>query len=190
MSNYQMNENTLILVGCEGNSEKYYMEILLEADKLVFSKTDLFEEEILEKTFNQKLGKYLESSVLSMDFGTRDVHLLLIQDNDVSLKIKALYKEKLNMIVKVITTPEIEMLAIHHFGLFQKYTNQKKSNWRKPSKFLADELGMKTSRIKSKQFIKATFDGDCLVTAIKAYASKNKQKYKGKDDIRLVDILK
>ena len=185
MSKLQIDSEGKIALICEGNTERNILTILLDSEKLVFKREHLVEEDLIPHRFKQ--AKKLEREILSMNY--KKLYLIFVQDNDNMPKINRLYLEKIFKTVKVITTPEIEMLMVHHFGLYQKYAKLSKSKWKKPSEFIASEMNMTTSKVKSKSFIEATFDPNSLIKAIKAYSSKSPKKYNSKNNIELVDIL-
>jgi DNA-binding LytR/AlgR family response regulator len=82
-----------------------------------------------------------------------------------------------------ITAPEIEMLMIHSLGMYQEYNKYHK----KPSIFLAEQLKVKTSEIKSYPYICKFYENHDLVNAIKAHKQKSQAMNRG---CFLADILK
>lgn len=167
---------------CEGNSEKNIMSMLLEDNKLIFTKDQLLDDQFFQ-------GKYRNPQVfsdqyLTMDYGNKDIVVLVIKDDSRTYVIKEPYSSKIKSKYLIVTSPEIEMLMIHSVGLYDEYKN--KHSEKNPSLFLADKWGISKSKIKSKKFISDFYTKHSLTDAIKLYSQKSK---KSKKSIFLYDLL-
>lgn len=92
---------------CEGGAERAILELLLEQDKLIFSKEELLEEEII----NSRRGKDFEERYLRKEFSGKITVYRVLDSRRENFKISKAYQNKVD-IVNVITAPEIEMLII------------------------------------------------------------------------------
>ena len=99
---------------CEGGAETAIMNMLLDQNKLIFSRDELLEGEILKT----RKGKDFETRYLKKDFAGK-------------IKVE---------IVNVITAPEIEMLIICNEG---KYLDFEKRKNMSPSEYCKSILKMK-----------------------------------------------
>lgn len=177
---------SIVALICEGNSEKNYLNILLDDNRLTIQRSDLLTNDILP--MECKKADVFQRRFLTMDYN-KPLVLFLVQDNDKMMKkIRAPYGEKIKATYFFLTTPEIEMLLICHFNLYNEF--QKVKSTQKPSAFLAKSLKKKVSFIKSKEFIENTFtNSQDLVNAIKEYSSKSPKREK-KNHLELVELLK
>lgn len=97
------------LIMCEGSNELEIIRILLENDRLIYTKDDLLN---LVPYHARQIGNNATvRTALNLYHG--DVHILRIGDklND-ELKIPQEYKERIKAIKKYCTKPELEMLLI------------------------------------------------------------------------------
>ncbi len=157
-------------------------------DKLKINRADLLTNDILP--IDAKKSDIFQKRYLTMNYD-KELVIFLIQDNDNAMrKIKSPYQEKIKATYYFLTTPEIEMLLIHHHGLNQEFQKVKSGkDKQKPSIFLATHLSKKTSALKSKEYIEATFSNpNDLVKAIRAYSEKS-PKRKQSNQLELVDLL-
>lgn len=176
-------EERYLAVICEGNAEINYLNILLADDKLIFSKEELLGEKLLPRNVKKFVENYLHMQY------EKPLILLLVQDNNDTFKIPKPYDEKIKDVFKVITTPEIEMVMIHHFGYYDEFNKVKSGrNKKKPCEFLAEKFKVKTSKIKSKGFINKTFTPASLAAAIQLYTEKSPKR--NKEAFELIDLLK
>ena len=141
---------------CEGSAEQAIMDLLLENNKLIFSKEQMLEEEIIRC----RSAKNFENQYLRKGFDKKITVLRILDSRRENFKLSAAYKDKVN-VINIITAPEIEMLIIYKEG---KYTEYKKSG-KKPSEYCKENL--KYSDVKNYEFVKNYFkDIDDLVNAI------------------------
>lgn len=92
---------------CEGGAETVILNLLLEQNKLIFSKEDLLEGEILKS----RKGKDFEMRYLKKDFAGKITVYRILDSRRENFKISKAYQHKVE-VVNVITAPEIEMLII------------------------------------------------------------------------------
>lgn len=168
---------------CEGNTEKYIINLLLESNSLIFSKSQLIDGDVLE-------GKYRKANVfadqyLTMSYGAHKIVILSIQDNYTVYRINKPYMDKVKSLYLVVTAPEIEMLMIHSMGWYDEF--QKNKSKKKPSEYVAEKFKMKVSKVKSKDFIISFFKNHSLEEAIMEHKKKAKIK---KGSIFLADLLR
>lgn len=148
----------------EGQSEHTYLNILLDDDRLIFSRDDLLRQEVLHR--ENFSGSVFTRNHLRLNYPQK-LNVIIVCDSKKTFKIKPPYNEKLHTPVYVLTRPEIEMLQIIHFDLWKEF--QKRSNV-KPSTFLAERLRIKVSQIKNYKHITRIFTGETLEAAIREYA--------------------
>lgn len=176
-----LSENIVACI-CEGNTEKYLISLLLEQDALVFNENQLLDG-ILQGQYRNPDN--FASQYLTMDYEGTKVVILIIQDGKSNYKIKQSYRRQVEEICLVVTSPEIEMLMVHSLGLYDSF--QKVKSFKKPSIFLAEHLGIKSSKLKSKTYIYQFFSDYSLINAIKEHAKKTKGDSK---HYLLADLLK
>lgn len=144
---------------CEGAAEEVIINILLDHDKLIFSREQLIE----EKPIRCRDAKTFEERYLRKGYKGKISVVRILDSRKEKFKISRAYEHKIE-IINIITAPEIEMLVIFAEG---KYTGFKSSR-KKPSDFCKQDLGF--PKIKSKAFVEGYFrDADVLVSAIKEY---------------------
>ena len=101
---------------CEGAAEKAIMEILLDADKLIFKRDDLLEGELLRC----RSGKNFEEQHLRKGFTERITVLRILDSRREQFRLSKAYEHKIE-VINVITAPEIEMLVIFKEGKYEDY---------------------------------------------------------------------
>lgn len=144
---------------CEGSAEQAIMELLLDDDKLIFTREQLLEEVIIR----QRSGEKFETRYLRKGFTEKITVLRILDSRNENFKLSKAYVDKVD-VIDVITAPEIEMLIILNED---KYNDFKKSNM-KPSDFCKTKL--KFSKVKSYDFVKGYFsDTDKLIESIREY---------------------
>jgi len=144
---------------CEGAAEKAIMEILLDADKLIFKRDDLLEGELLRC----RSGKNFEEQHLRKGFTEKITVLRILDSRREQFKLSKAYEHKIE-VINVITAPEIEMLVIFNEGKYEEY---KKSD-KKPSDYCKTDL--KYPNVKSTDFVKRYFaDVTSLIASIVEY---------------------
>lgn len=144
---------------CEGAAEQAIIELLLDANRLVFTYDDLLEGEVLRC----RSADSFEAQHLRKGFTEKITVLRILDSRRENFRLSKAYAGKIK-VINVITAPEIEMLVIFKEN---KYAEFKRSG-KKPSIYCKENLKM--SNVKSKTFIKEYFsDIDSLVAAIIEY---------------------
>lgn len=144
---------------CEGTAERVIIDLLLDNDKLIFSRDDLLEHEIIRC----RNAKKFEEQYLRKGFTEQITVLRILDSRREQFRLSRAYADKVK-VINVITAPEIEMLVIFNEG---KYKDYKKSNM-KPSDYCKSEL--KFHDVKSEEFVKEYFKNiDTLISAIREY---------------------
>lgn len=92
---------------CEGGAERVILDMLLDHNKLIFSRNELLEEEILKL----RKGKDFEDRYLRREFHGKITVYRILDSRRENFKISKIYQNKVD-VINVITAPEIEMLII------------------------------------------------------------------------------
>lgn len=152
---------------CEGNAERAIIDQLLNHDRLIFSRMDLLEEEVLKcRSAGSFQKNYLNKSIE----GKIRVYRILDSRNE-NFNLTGPYREKVEEVIDVITAPEIEMLIIHAESCYDDYARKQL----KPSAYVNQHMGLKN--IKSYQTVFKYFnDIELLKKAIHDHHSKTQNK--------------
>lgn len=162
---------------CEGAAEQKIIELLLEADRLVFTADDLLEGEVLRCRSADKF----EEQHLRKGFTEQITVLRILDSRRENFSLSKAYAPKIK-VVNVITAPEIEMLVIFKEGKYKEFKKSKK----KPSEFCTADLGYRN--VKSAAFMEDYFsDIDSLVAAIIEYKRVSNIQ---RGEYALADLLK
>ena len=173
-----MANDKIIACICEGNAESSILNMLIDADKLIFTRNDLLDGEVLrcrnDRTFEDKhLGK---------GFSKKIVVYRILDSRREEFRLRKVYKSKVD-VINVITAPEIEMLIIIKEGMYSEYCKVKSNI--KPSDFCKDRL--KIPSVKTKEFIERYFkDINDLMFTIKEYKRLSNIP---KNEVCLADLL-
>ena len=132
---------------CEGGAETAILDLLLDQNKLIFSRNDLLEGEILKT----RKGKDFETRYLKKDFSGKITVYRILDSRRENFKISKAYQNKVD-VINVITAPEIEMLIICNEGKYKDFKKRKKMS---PSEYCKSILEMKN--VKSVSFVKSYF---------------------------------
>lgn len=169
---------------CEGPSEVCVVDMLLNRGALAFGRSQLLTGKPLGSLYFRSQTRFT-GQFLGMDYGDDGLVLLVVQDRkNASYEIRPPYSEKISCARYVVTAPEIEMLMVHSCNLYDKYKKQKE----KPSVFMAQQLKVKTSKLKSRGFVEDFYRTYDLIEAIREH--KRKGVLSGKRVIYLADLLK
>lgn len=172
-----MNLDGYVACICEGSAEQAIMDLLLEADKLIFNTDMLLEGEIIRC----RGGKSFESRYLRKGFKEKIIILRILDSRRENFKLSKAYAEKIE-VINIITAPEIEMLIILNEN---KYEDFKKSG-EKPSVYCKTKLNYKD--VKSYTFVKNYFgDVTILIKSIKEYKRVSNVK---NSEYTLYDLLR
>lgn len=162
---------------CEGSAEQAIMDLLLEHDKLIFTRSSLIDDEIIRC----RKAKNFETKYLKKGFNKTITVVRILDSRKEEFKLSRAYKNKVK-VINIITAPEIEMLIIINENKREKFN---KSN-KKPSEFCKCEL--KYGSVKNYDFVYNYFsDIDKLINSIEEYKRISKIK---KDEKTLFDIIK
>ncbi|MBQ6944310.1 MAG: hypothetical protein IJN43_08265 [Ruminococcus sp.] len=162
---------------CEGAAEQAVIELLLDADKLIFTYEDLLEGEVIRC----RSARNFEKQYLRKGFNDKITVLRILDSRSENFTLSKAYVPKID-VINVITAPEIEMLVIFNEG---KYTEFKKSR-KKPSDFC--KIDLKFKAVKSETFLKDYFSNiESLISAILEYKSISKIP---NGEYALADLLK
>lgn len=172
-------ENKLIACIVEGAAERVIINKLLEHNKLIFSKENLLEQELL----NCRSPRQFENRYLGKDFKSKISVYRILDSRSENFTLKKLYKDKVD-VINVITAPEIEILIIINENKYANFSKVK--SIMKPSDYCKQELKMKD--VKSKDFVNSYFqDINILVDVLYKYKSLHKIH---KNEKCLADLLR
>lgn len=161
---------------CEGTAEQVIIDLLLDKNKLIFSRDSLIEHEVIRC----RSGKKFEEQYLRKGFTEQITVFRILDSRNENFRLSKAYINKVK-VINVITAPEIEMLIIFNEN---KYTNFKNSGM-KPSVYCKTKL--KYHDVKSEAFVKKYFSNiDSLVNAIREYKRVSDIK---QNETTLADIL-
>ena len=129
-----MSDSCIFACICEGGAERVIIDKLLDDNRLIFSRKDLLDRELLRC----RSASDFERTYLSKGF-SKKITLYRINDSRCErFKLKAAYKDKVD-VENIITSPEIEMLIIIAEGKYRDYIKYKSTM--KPSEYCKSKLG-------------------------------------------------
>lgn len=138
-----------------------------------------------EEVIRCRSAKVFEQRYLRKEFKSKITVLRVLDSHSEGFRLSPAYEHKVDNIINVVTSPEIEMLLILAEDKYEEY--MKKSSSMSPSVFCKQVLKMK-DKIKSREFVREYFaDIDMLVSTIQEYKKKRILK---KGEIYLADLLK
>ena len=162
---------------CEGSAETAIIDVLLDNDLLIFSRTEMIE----EKVIRCRSGKIFEERYLRKGYTDKISIIRILDSRRENFKISKAYEPKVD-VIDIITAPEIEMLIIFNENMYVEY----KKSGMKPSSFCKQTLKMHD--VKSYDFVKSYFEEpQVLISCIKKYHQKSKVR---KGEYTLLDLLK
>lgn len=167
------------LIMCEGPNEKAVIDLLLDADKLKYTRDDLLG---LTPYHARQLNAPAVKANLNLYPGK--VSVLRVGDTMTDqLKIPSAYRDKIDSVEKYCTKPELEMLLIHAEGLESQFEKVKSGKKRMKAKDFCKEnvVYHRTRYNNSTQFYLDYFGQDVerLTNAILTYQKKNGSHKKG-----------
>ena len=161
----------------EGSAERAILELLLEADKLIFTWDDLLEGELIKC----RSAKNFEAQYLRKGFRSKITVVPVLDSRNEVFKLSKAYEHKVE-VINIVTAPEIEMLIILCEGKYAEY----KRSGKKPSDFCKENLRL--GAVKNYAFVKGYFsDIERLMFSINEYQRISKipqGEYTLKDIIR------
>ena len=146
-----MVNDKIIACICEGSAERAIVNKLMDEGKLIFSRDDLLDNEVIRcRSASSFQEKYLRKGF------TKKITVYRILDSRrEDFRLHKAYKSKID-VINVITAPEIEMLVIINEGKYSQYSKVKSKT--------------KPSELKSNEFITEYFSNiDDLINAIFEY---------------------
>lgn len=146
---------------CEGGAERAILDILLDNKKLIFSREDLIDEQVLRC----RNGREFEERYLRKRYSDKITVYFVHDSRSEKFNLSKAYKHKVD-IKNVITAPEIEKLIICKEGWYKNYEKESRKNPKlKPSSYCKSKLKVKT--IKSYSFVEEYFsDIEVLVNSL------------------------
>ena len=175
------------LIMCEGPNELAIMRILIAQDKLIFGEDDLIG---LTPFHARQIKNNAQVRTELNMYPGNDVVVMRVGDvQNEKLTIPADYKDKISVVEKYCTKPELEMLLIITEGLVSEYEKVKSSM--SPKEFAKQNIKFGRKRYdNSTAFYRDYYEGreDTLVAAIRDY-KRIKGSHK-KDELYLADLLK
>ncbi len=173
-----MANDKIIACICEGSAESVIVNKLMDAGKLIFTRDDLLDNEVLRCINARKF----EDRYLGKGFTKKITVYRILDSRREDFKLRKVYKSKVD-VINVITAPKIEMLIIVHKGKYAEYSKVK--SYTKPSDFCKETL--KLSSVKSTEFIEDYFSNiEDLLYAIKEYKRLSNIP---KNEICLADLI-
>ena len=165
---------------CEGGAETAIIDMLVDANKLIFSRDLMLNEEVIRC----RNAKDFQQRYLRKGFESKITILRVLDSHSEGFRLSPAYEHKVD-VIKVVTSPEIEMLLILAEDKYDEY--MKKSSVMSPSSFCKQILKL-NGNIKSQNFIKHYFsDIDMLISTIQEYKRVHVLK---RGEIYLADLLK
>lgn len=165
---------------CEGGAETAIIDMLVDADRLIFSREKMLNEEVIRC----RNGKEFEQRYLRKGFESKITILRVLDSHSEGFRLSTAYEHKVD-VIKVVTSPEIEMLLILAEGKYDEFL--KKSSVMSPSIFCKQVLKLK-GNIKSQAYIKNYFsDIDMLISTIREY---KRVRFLKRGEVYLADLLK
>lgn len=144
---------------CEGAAESAIMDILVDNDLLIFSRSEMLDERVIRC----RSAKRFEERYLRKGFDDQISVVRILDSRREEFRLSKAYAHKID-VINVITAPEIEMLIIHNEGVYERF----KRSGKKPSDFCKIDLRMHD--VKSYDFVREYFSNpDTLVKAMKEY---------------------
>jgi hypothetical protein len=144
---------------CEGAAEQAIIDLLLDADKLIFTRDQLLE----ETTIRCRSARNFEERYLRKEFSEKVTVLRILDSRRERFRISKAYKHQVQ-VINIITAPEVEMLVIFNENAYTRFKKSRK----KASEFCKSELRLPS--VKSYEFVSEYFrDVDTLIDAIGMY---------------------
>lgn len=162
------------VISCEGTAEKVAVDILLEADALVFPKADVVDVTRLRKASD------IQDKYLNLDYDWPLCVVRVLDSRKERFKLGNLYADRFP-VVSYVTHPEIEVLAIIREGAWRRWHGGRM----KPSDFCKQELGMR--EVKREGFLRGYWDAYSLTAAARDYRRLSKIP---KGELCLADLIR
>ena len=150
------------------------VDILLEADALVFSEADVVDVTRLRKASD------IQDNYLNLDYDWPVCIVRVLDSRKERFKLGNLYAGRFP-VVSYMTHPEIEVLAIIREGSWRRWHCGRM----KPSDFCKQELAM--HEVKREGFLESYWDADSLTAAAREYKRLSKIP---KGELCLADLIR
>lgn len=168
MTKIETNENIAIIV--EGQAECAIINLLIENDRFIFSKEQLFRDGV----FTERSARSFCEKNLKMEVDNIVIIRILDSENEV-FKIPKAYESKIKKVINIVTSPEIEILIIIEKNDYNRYQRMKSKTKPKPSEYVKEHYGIKKSYDVHYKFWKNNIDN--LIITLNKYKTYNKNKY-------------
>lgn len=162
------------IISCEGTAEQIAVEILLDADALVFSRRNIVSVTRLRKAVD------IQAEFLNYDYDWPVCVIRVLDSRKERFKLGNLYENRFP-VFSYVTHPEMEVLAIIREGMWSRWHDCHV----KPSDFCKQELGLR--EIKRAEFLKKYWDAGSLVAAAREYRRLSKVP---KGELCLADLIR
>lgn len=96
---------------CEGSAEAAIIDILLDNDLLIFTRSEILEGEVIRG----RSARSFETRFLRKEFEDKISVIRILDSRREEFRIGKAYEDKID-VINVVTAPEIEMLIIHNEG--------------------------------------------------------------------------
>lgn len=172
-------DSRFVLFSCEGAAEGVVIQVLCESNALVIPNERIVPDPLMFTPYTRlRKAKDIARRFFSTSyegFGASGLLIARIVDSR-SGKFSLPSRSIRDVAVEsFFTRPEIEMLVIHAEGAYEEWLRASRRNKQlRPSEFCKGTLGL--SRVKESAFLKDYWDGDRLVSAIRAYDAKRSHK--------------
>lgn len=174
------------LIMCEGSNELEIVEILLKADKFIFSRDDL----LTLVPFHARQIKKSTAVQTALRLYHGPIEILRIGDSMTDkLSIPAEYKDRIVSITKYCTKPELEILLILSENLASEF--EKTKSTKKAKNFCKEQIIYHGQRYNNSTAFYRNYYGSTpekLVHAIKSYRQTHGSHKK--DEHYLAELLK
>lgn len=161
------------VISCEGTAEQVAVEILLEADALVFPEADVVGVTRLRKAAD------IQAEYLNYDYDWPVCVIRVLDSRKERFKLGNLYVDRFP-VASFVTHPEMEVLVIIREGAWGRWHGSHV----KPSDFCKQELGMR--EVKREGFLRGYWDAGSLVAAAREYRRLSKIP---KGELCLADLI-
>lgn len=148
----------------EGSTEKAILDLLIDANMLIFDRDNLVDEDFLsvQDISTKNIENFCQRVLLQVDQADK-MDIVIVQDRPIIPKFPKLYTEKIGGIYVLQTKPEIEMLLIHHYNLFSEF--QKVKSKLAPKEFLSQYLKIPKKELTSYRKIQEKYSADVFQRA-------------------------
>lgn len=175
-----------IICSCEGHAEQAIMDLLIDGERLCFSRHDLID----GKCTQMRIGKHIANTFLGIDTEKEVAILRILDRRNEKLVLPKEYRLWRNIsVLDVITKPEIEIIHIIAEGHYKKFKAQPHKNPLSPSEYCKANFQQGRNRlsVKSREYVVRRYENDLdsLVEALLEYKRLSGNSF----DYCLADLL-